>query len=253
MLIPIPFTFNTPKKIEMNNTRRDFIKTTALAAGAISLGINSNAKPANFNEYPYTLPQLPYAYNALEPHIDEKTMMIHHDKHHQAYVDKLNAGLEKFPDYQQKGLQNLFSQIIMLPADLKMVIRNHGGGHWNHSFFWNQLSPTTSQPSEKLASAINSTFGSIDKLKEEMNKTAMTIFGSGWVWLIETAMKELKIVTTPNQYNPLMGDAADKGAPLIAIDVWEHAYYLKYQNKRADYLEAIWNVINWNKVSDSHF
>ena len=232
----------------MDNSRRDFIKTSVLAAGALTFGLPGNASV--LSEYPYSLPALPYSFNALEPHIDAMTMEIHHDKHHKAYIDKLNAALEKFPEYQNKGILNLFTQIAELPNDLKTAIRNHGGGNWNHSFFWQILSPEKSEPSQQLKDAITAGFGDMDKLKAAMAKAGLSVFGSGWVWLISTEKKELKIVTTSNQNNPLMGDATDKGTPVLAIDVWEHAYYLKYQNKRADYLEGIWNLINWKQASE---
>ncbi len=235
----------------MENTRRDFIKTSVLAAGALTFGLNGNA--VGSNEYPYTLPALPYGFNALEPFIDEKTMMIHHGKHHQTYTDKLNAALEKFPDYQSKGLQNLFAQITLLPVELKTAIQNNGGGYWNHSFFWQILSPVKKEPSEELLAAITKSFENMDKLKSEMIAAGLSVFGSGWVWLIETAQKDLKIVTTTNQNNPMMGDANDKGAPILGIDVWEHSYYLKYQNKRVEYFNGIWNVIDWHRVSALYF
>ncbi len=235
----------------MDNTRRDFIKTSVLAAGALTFGLPGKAKAVS--EYPYVLPSLLYSFNALEPHIDALTMEIHHDKHHKTYIDKLNAALEKFPDYQTKGLQDLFEQISLLPDELKVAVRNHGGGHWNHSFFWQLLSPENTLPSATLIDAFNKSFGSMDQLKAAMSKSGLSVFGSGWVWLIVTAEKELKIVTTSNQNNPLMRDAVDKGTPILAIDVWEHAYYLKYQNKRNEYLDGIWNVINWKRVSELYF
>ncbi|GDX52112.1 superoxide dismutase [Bacteroidota bacterium] len=235
----------------MENTRRDFIKTSVLAAGALTFGLPGNANVPS--EYPYVLSDLPYAFNALEPYIDAMTMEIHHDKHHKAYTDKFNAALEKFPDYQTKGIQNLFAQITQLPVELQTAVRNQGGGYWNHNFFWKMLSPEKTLPSEGLTTAINTAFGDMDKLKAAMTKAGLSVFGSGWVWLIENAQKELKIVTTSNQNNPVMGDATDKGAPILGIDVWEHAYYLKYQNKRADYLDGIWNVINWKHASQLYF
>ncbi len=235
----------------MENTRRDFIKVGALAAGALVFGLPGESYAAT--DYPYTLPALAYSFDALEPYIDAKTMQIHHDKHHQVYVDKLNAALEKYPDFQGKFFAQLLALIPTLPEDLKSAVTNFGGGHWNHTHFWQILSPTPSAPTTELSEAINAKFGSLDKLKEEMTKQGMSVFGSGWVWLIETAQKELKVVTTTNQNNPIMGDAKEKGAPILGIDVWEHAYYLKYQNGRADYLKNIWNVINWKRVSDLYF
>lgn len=194
----------------------------------------------------FTLPPLPYAFNALEPHIDAQTMQIHHDKHHQAYVDNLNkaiAGTEN----EGKSLEELVARA----GSISPAVRNNGGGHWNHSFFWEILTAGGGQPSGKLADAINSTFGSLDALKEKVNAAGTTRFGSGWAWLIVKDGK-LEVSSTPNQDNPLMDVADVKGTPILGIDVWEHAYYLKYQNRRPEYLTNIWNVINWNKVAE-HF
>jgi len=195
----------------------------------------------------FTLPPLPYAPDALEPHIDTQTMQIHHGKHHQAYVDNLNkaiAGTEN----ENKSLEEL----IRHAGTISAAVRNNGGGHWNHSFFWEILGPNAGgQPTGALAEAINSTFGSFDALKEKVNTAGATRFGSGWAWLIVKDGK-LEVTSTPNQDNPLMDVADVKGTPVLGIDVWEHAYYLKYQNKRPDYLKAIWNVIDWNKAA-KHF
>lgn len=194
----------------------------------------------------FTLPALPYATDALEPHIDKQTMEIHHGKHHQAYVDNLNkavAGTEN----ENKSLEELVANA----GKISPAVRNNGGGHWNHSFFWELLSATASQPSGKLADAINETFGSLDALKEKINAAGTTRFGSGWAWLLVKDGK-LEVSSTPNQDNPLMDVAEVKGTPILGIDVWEHAYYLKYQNKRPDYLKAIWSVINWNKVGEHY-
>lgn len=190
----------------------------------------------------HTLPALGYAFDALEPHIDATTMQIHHDKHHQAYVDNLNKALAG-TDGEGKSLIELIANISKYPA----AVRNNGGGHWNHSMFWEILG-TGSSLSGDLANAINSTFGSLDGLKEKMNTAGTTRFGSGWAWLIVKDGK-LEVCSTPNQDNPLMDIAEVKGIPILGIDVWEHAYYLKYQNKRPDYLNAIWNVINWDAVA----
>jgi len=195
----------------------------------------------------FTLPALPYAYDALEPHIDTTTMQIHHGKHHQAYVDNLNKAIAG-TDNEKKSLEELVAQA----GKISPAVRNNGGGHWNHSFFWQILGPKTGgQPSGRIAEAINQTFGSFDSLKEKMNAAGATRFGSGWAWLIVKDGK-LEVTSTPNQDNPLMDVAEVKGTPLLGIDVWEHAYYLKYQNRRHEYLNAIWNVINWNKVNE-HF
>jgi len=195
----------------------------------------------------FTLPPLPYAFNALEPHIDAQTMQIHHDKHHQAYVDNLNKAITG-TEHENKSLEDLIAKA----GSISPAVRNNGGGHWNHSFFWEILAPNAGgQPSGKLADAINQTFGSLDGLKEKVNTAGATRFGSGWAWLIVNNGK-LEVTSTPNQDNPLMDVAEVKGRPILGIDVWEHAYYLKYQNRRPEYLTNIWNVINWNKVAE-HF
>lgn len=191
----------------------------------------------------FTLPTLNYAYNALEPHIDAKTMEIHHSKHHQAYVDNLNKALDEA--HKGKSLESLMSSISSLP----MAVRNNGGGHWNHSFFWQVIAPPHGEAhiSADLKTAID-VLGGMDALKEKFNQAAMTRFGSGWAWLI-VQNKQLVITSTPNQDNPLMDVAEQKGTPILGVDVWEHAYYLNYQNRRADYLKAFWNVVNWSVVS----
>ncbi|MBL7682385.1 MAG: superoxide dismutase [Flavipsychrobacter sp.] len=194
----------------------------------------------------HTLPALGYAFDALEPHIDALTMQIHHDRHHQAYVDNLNKALAG-TEGEGKSLEELMADISKYPA----AVRNNGGGHWNHSLFWEILGPSGSQPSGALADAINAAFGSLDALKEKMNTAGTTRFGSGWAWLIVKDGK-LDVCSTPNQDNPLMDIAEVKGTPILGIDVWEHAYYLKYQNKRPDYLGAIWNVINWDMVAEKY-
>lgn len=194
----------------------------------------------------FTLPALPYATDALEPHIDSRTMEIHHGKHHQAYVDNLNkaiAGTEN----ENKSLEELVANAGSISA----AVRNNGGGHWNHSFFWEILSPAGGKPEGKLAEAINSTFGSLEAMQEKVSAAGATRFGSGWAWLLVKDGK-LEVSSTPNQDNPLMDVAEVKGTPILGIDVWEHAYYLKYQNKRPDYLKAVWNVINWKKVAEHY-
>ncbi len=193
----------------------------------------------------FTLAPLPYAYEALEPHIDKQTMQIHHDKHHQAYVDNLNKAIAGTPN-ENKSLEEL----VKIAGTISPAVRNNGGGHWNHDFFWNSLAANAGgAPSGKLADAINAAFGSFDALKEKFNNAGMTRFGSGWAWLIVKDGK-LEVSSTPNQDNPLMDVAEVKGTPVLGADVWEHAYYLKYQNKRADYLAAFWNVVNWGKVAE---
>jgi len=194
----------------------------------------------------FTLPPLPYPPDALEPHIDTTTMQIHHGKHHQAYVDNLNKAIAGTPN-ENKTLEEL----VAAAGSISPAVRNNGGGHWNHSFFWESLAANAGgAPTGALATAINSVFGSFDGLKEKMNNAGMTRFGSGWAWLIKDASGNLAVVSSPNQDNPLMDVAEVKGTPLLGIDVWEHAYYLKYQNRRAEYLTAFWNVVNWNKISE---
>jgi len=195
----------------------------------------------------FTLPALPYAFDALEPHIDSQTMQIHHGKHHQAYVDNLNKAIAG-TEHENKSL----AELIGNAGKISPAVRNNGGGHWNHSFFWELLSANAGgKPSGKLSEAINSTFGSFESFQEKFNTAGTTRFGSGWAWLIIKDGK-LEISSTPNQDNPLMDVAEVKGTPILGVDVWEHAYYLKYQNRRPDYLKAVWNVINWKKVED-HF
>ena len=193
----------------------------------------------------FSLPNLNYAYTDLEPHIDARTMEIHHSKHHQAYVNNLNAALEG-----QDALQFSIEDIVKNISKYAMPVRNNGGGHWNHSFFWNILSPNGGgNPTGALADKINEDFGSFEAMKEEFNKAATTRFGSGWAWLCLKADGKLCICSTPNQDNPLMDIAECPGKPIIGLDVWEHAYYLHYQNRRPDYISAFWNVVNWTQAS----
>jgi Fe-Mn family superoxide dismutase len=200
----------------------------------------------------FTLNPLPYAYDALEPSIDARTMEIHHDKHAAAYCNNLNAALEKAPEFADRSLDDLLAHLDQLPESVRTAIRNNGGGHWNHSFFWEILSPKSSgAPSGGLADDIHATFGSFDAFKEKFNAAGLSRFGSGWAWLIVRDGK-LEVTSTPNQDNPLMDVAEVKGTPILGVDVWEHAYYLKYQNKRADYLGAFWKVINWDKVNEHY-
>ncbi len=194
----------------------------------------------------FTLPALPYAQDALEPHIDTLTMQIHHGKHHQAYVDNLNKAVAG-TEHESKTLE----QLVGTAGTISPAVRNNGGGHWNHSFFWESLAPNAGgAPTGKLADAINEAFGSFDAFKEKFAAAGMTRFGSGWAWLIKGADGKLAVSSTANQDNPLMDVAEVKGTALLGCDVWEHAYYLKYQNKRADYLAAFWNVVNWSKVAE---
>jgi Fe-Mn family superoxide dismutase len=193
----------------------------------------------------FTLAPLPYSHDALEPHIDTTTMQIHHGKHHQAYVDNLNKAIAGTP-HENKSIEEL----VASAGSISPAVRNNGGGHWNHTFFWESLAPNAGgAPSGALAAAITEAFGSLDGLKEKMNNAGMTRFGSGWAWLIKGADGKLAVTSTPNQDNPLMDVAEVKGTPLLGVDVWEHAYYLKYQNRRAEYLNAFWNVVNWEKVA----
>jgi superoxide dismutase, Fe-Mn family len=193
----------------------------------------------------HELPPLPYAYNALEPHIDEQTMRIHHDKHHGTYVTNLNGALDKHPELSGKSLEDLLKNIGTVPEDIRTVVRNNGGGHHNHTMFWEIMGPGGGDaPSGAIAEAITSTFGSFDKFKEELGKAAIGRFGSGWAWLNDVSGK-LVIESTANQDSPLM----EGKKPIFGIDVWEHAYYLKYQNRRADYVGAWWNTINWATVN----
>ena len=194
----------------------------------------------------FTLPALPYAHDALEPHSDALTMQIHHGKHHLAYVDNLNKAIAGTPN-ENKSLEEL----VKSAGAISPAVRNNGGGHWNHSFFWELLAPNAGgTPTGALADAINDVFGSFDSFKEKFNTAGATRFGSGWAWLIINN-GTLQITSTPNQDNPLMDVAEVKGTPILGIDVWEHAYYLKYQNRRPEYLTNIWNVINWNKVAEN--
>ena len=196
----------------------------------------------------FTLPALPYAHDALEPHIDTTTMQIHHGKHHQAYVDNLNKAIAGTPN-ENKSLEEL----VKAAGSISPAVRNNGGGHWNHSFFWQILAPNAGgAPTGAVADAINSSFGSFDKFKEEFTKAATTRFGSGWAWLVVLPNGDLKVSSTPNQDNPLMDVAEVKGTPILGLDVWEHAYYLHYQNRRPDYITAFWNVVNWNEVAKNY-
>jgi Fe-Mn family superoxide dismutase len=196
---------------------------------------------------PFTLPALPYAPDALEPHIDATTMGIHHGKHHNAYVTNLNAAIEKAPELAGWSLEELNHKINEVPEAVRTAVRNNGGGHWNHSFFWSIMAPNAGgAPQGAIADAINASFGSFDAFKEKFAAAAMGRFGSGWAWLVRSG-STLTITSTPNQDNPLMDGVAAKDI-LLGLDVWEHAYYLNYQNRRADYIQSFWNVVNWGGV-----
>lgn len=199
----------------------------------------------------HKLPELSYRYDALEPYIDSTTMRIHHTGHHQAYVNNLNKALEKYPEYQSWPVDELLQKINLLPNDIQTAVRNNGGGHYNHTFFWEVLAPAGSSTMlPALENALVKYFGSVDKFKEDFEKAALGRFGSGWVWLLQKADGTLYIASTPNQDNMLMPYNELKGEPILALDVWEHAYYLKYQSKRGGYVQAFWNVVNWNKVAE---
>ncbi|HWP01887.1 MAG TPA: superoxide dismutase [Gemmatimonadaceae bacterium] len=196
---------------------------------------------------PHTLPPLPYPFDALEPHIDALTMQIHHGKHHQAYVTNLNAALDKHPELHDRSLEDLLMHLGDVPEDIRTAVRNNGGGHWNHSLFWVIMGPNAGgEPAGALAEAVRRSFGDFSAFREKFAAAGMARFGSGWVWLLRNGDK-LEIVSTPNQDNPLMDGRAPRDI-LLGLDVWEHAYYLKYQNRRADYIAAWWNVVNWREV-----
>lgn len=192
----------------------------------------------------FELPKLPYSYDALEPFIDAKTMEIHHSKHHKTYVDKLNAAVEKHPDLQKKKVEELLKDLNKVPEDVRTAVKNHGGGVWNHSFFWQILKKGT-KPQKEILKAIEKKYGNFDEFKKQFSDKATTLFGSGWTWLVLNG-KDLEIVQTSNQDSVI----SQGKKPLIALDLWEHSYYLKYQNRRAEYIEAFFNVINWDKVNE---
>ncbi len=194
----------------------------------------------------YELPPLPYAYDALEPHIDQQTMQLHHDKHHQAYITNVNTALASHPDLANMPVEQLIGNLNQVPEDIRTAVRNNGGGHANHTLFWQVMGPNAGgQPSGALADAINQTFGNFDAFKEQLGKAATTRFGSGWAWLSADSGGKLQIESTANQDSPLM----EGRTPLLGLDVWEHSYYLKYQNRRPEYIGAWWNVVNWPEVA----
>ena len=197
----------------------------------------------------HELPKLPYAYDALEPHIDARTMEIHHTKHHQGYVNNLNAALEKHPELEKKSVEDLLKDLNAIPEDIRTAVRNNGGGHANHSMFWPIMSPDGGgEPEGELADAINSSFGSFSDFKDQFSKAAAGRFGSGWAWLCVGRGGKLTITSTPNQDNPV----SDGLKPVLGLDVWEHAYYLKYQNRRPEYISAWWSVVNWKQVAKNY-
>ena len=236
--------------------RRHFVQLGTLAAAAALLPNAARAAAAAAAPVgaPYTLPALPYGLAALEPHIDQATMAVHHGKHHAAYITNLNTALASAPELATRPLDKLLATLPAVPDEtLRTTLRNHGGGHWNHDFFWQTLTPPaeSGQPSAALAAAIEGSFESVEGFKKAFGEAATKRFGSGWAWLIAQEGK-LKITSTPTQDNPLMQGivpAADLGNPLLGLDVWEHAYYLHYQNRRPDYIAAWWNIVNWPAVS----
>lgn len=219
-------------------------KLTMLIASFMAIATLWSQNPAN-SAVPSQFPELPYAYNALEPHIDAATMELHYSKHFRGYYDKFVAAIKGTP-METQSLKTIFSQISKADA----AVRNNGGGYYNHMLFWANMSPVATAMPDALKKRIDADFGSVDNFKAELNKASLGVFGSGWSWLIVDEKGKLKITTTPNQDNPLMDVANTKGTPLLAIDVWEHAYYLKYQNRRQAYIDAFWNVINWNEVNN---
>jgi len=234
-------------KDKIMSTRREALKQVALTAAAVAawpaVAQSQTATPAG----PFTLPPLPYPFDALEPHIDAQTMQIHHGKHHQAYITNLNKAIAAHPELAGKTVEELIKNLAAIPEDIRKTVQNHGGGHANHSLFWLCLAKNGGQPKGELAKAIEKKFGSLGQFKEEFSKAAIGVFGSGWAWLSLDG-RELRIEQTPNQDSPLMQGRF----PLLGIDVWEHAYYLKYQNRRPDYVAAFFNVINWDFVSERY-
>jgi Fe-Mn family superoxide dismutase len=233
----------------MSMNRRDAVRTLTLAAAAATLvprdAARAQTAAAAAPTGPFKLDPLPYAPEALEPHLDAQTMTIHHGKHHATYVAKLNEAVAGKPDLASRSVEDLVKNLATLPEDIRTAVRNHGGGHANHTLFWNTLSPKGREPSAKLADALKAAFGDRAGFQEKLTKAAMGVFGSGWAWLSLDASRKLLIESTPNQDSPLtLGHT-----PLFGIDVWEHAYYLKYQNRRADYVAAIFHVIDWDAVS----
>ena len=236
-------------------TRRQAIKTTALASAAFATLPGAIAQPGSSlpvlvstTPAPFTLPPLPYAYDALEPHIDARTMEIHHDKHHAAYVANLNKAVADYPDLGKLSIEDLMKDLNAAPEKIRTAVRNQGGGHYNHSLFWQMMKKDGGgEPTGDLAKAIDASFGNFGAFKDSLSKAALGQFGSGWAWLVLDG-KQLKIEPTANQDTPLIAGHA----PLLGVDVWEHAYYLKYQNKRVDYITAWWNVVNWDFVSERY-
>jgi len=233
-----------------NYSRRDFMRAGTLAAAGLTFGLNRSIAQAVIS-MPATLDALPYAFDALEPFIDARTMEIHHDRHHAGYVRNLIKALEAHPELQTMPLEEVLGQLSSVPEDVRTTVRNNGGGHYNHQLFWSIMSPDGGgTPTGALAEAIDAQFASLDNFKLLFSQAGATQFGSGWAWLVTDADGRLSVVSTPNQDNPLMeGIVPVTGMPILGIDVWEHAYYLHYQNRRADYIKAWWNVVNWPEVA----
>lgn len=229
--------------------KRTFIKDMGLIGAGVLVGGKSFAlkKQDYLQTAPFKPDPLAYDFNALEPSIDTETMRIHYTKHYQAYIDNLNKAIAADPAYAKQDILSILKNV----KPTEKALRNNAGGYYNHSLFWKWLSPKSTQPSAQLSSAVNAQFGSMDDFKKEFAKAAASVFGSGWAWLV-VDNKQLKIVSTPNQDNPLMSFSEAKGTPILGLDVWEHAYYLKHQNKRPEYVEAFWNVVNWDAVSKDY-
>ncbi|MBD2311614.1 superoxide dismutase [Desertifilum sp. FACHB-1129] len=247
----------------MSLKRRNFLYLIGFTAGAMTFGACSangqtgsspQASPAGTTtaqnpQGPFQLPSLAYSYDALEPHIDARTMEFHHSRHHQAYVNNLNNAIARHPELRDRSLAELLGNLNNVPEDIRTTVRNNGGGHANHTMFWEIMGPNGGgEPTGAIANAINQNFGSFEQFQEQFNSAGGDRFGSGWVWLVRTPNGQLQITTTPNQDSPLM----EGNYPIMGNDVWEHAYYLNYQNRRADYLEAWWNVVNWDAVNQRY-
>ncbi|MFL9454622.1 MULTISPECIES: superoxide dismutase [Nostocales] len=237
----------------MTVNRRHFLFLLGSSAGVLALDAGTFAQKTPSRKQPNSnapgaiqLPPLPYSYNALEPHIDAKTMQFHHDKHHATYVKNLNAALNKHPELKGKSVEALLRNLNNLPEDIRTTVRNNGGGHANHAMFWRIMKPKGGgEPTGAIASAIKESFGSFASFKKQFNEAGVGRFGSGWVWLVRTKDGNLAVMTTPNQDSPIV----EGNYPIMGNDIWEHAYYLKYQNRRADYLKAWWNVLNWDEIN----
>lgn len=235
--------------MSLNRRKLLFLLGTSAVGTALGVSYGKVASAADLAQAPtgpFTLPPLPYAYDALEPHIDSRTMQIHHDRHHAAYITNLNTALQRYPALQTKSGEELIKDLASVPDDIRTTVRNNAGGHLNHTLFWSVMGPNGGgTPTGAIATAITSQFGSFDALKQQFNDAGLKRFGSGWAWLVRDRDGQLQVTSTANQDSPLI----DGSYPILGNDVWEHAYYLLYQNRRADYLNAWWNVINWDEVN----